>query len=205
LLVPTAPDGEKLLMVAIEMVMCLLALLYAFPIIPSCILENVVDTSEESQWFSVTTTTALRAALETLLKTSEVLEYSLPDGFDHAKLDLRVFEKPSFLSETFDLQLKHPEVPTTCRQMYDAVCSVYVAIRDVNITTRDELYELYRRFQLLPMAFALPGMGRLEPENRTALVRFCAELMTQWVQPYFAKHAHFYVPSETVPPACSVY
>ena len=91
--IATPPDGEKLLMVAIEMIMCLLALLYAFPIIPSCIIDNFVDQTEVSQWFSVTSTTAMRAALETLLKTSEVLEFSLPFDRDTERVQLKMFEE----------------------------------------------------------------------------------------------------------------
>jgi hypothetical protein len=63
---------------------------------------------------------------------------------------------PDSLSQLFDLQLNHPQVPVTCRQMYDVICSLYRAIKTVNVTNRQDLYELYRRFQLIPNTYSLP-------------------------------------------------
>ena len=65
------------------------------------------------------------------------------------------------------------------------------------MTTRDELWTLYRRYQLIPMEYQLPLMSRIDPESRSALVRFCSELMVQWMQPYFAMHSRFYMPQLT--------
>ena len=125
---PDAVDGRKLWMVAMECIMTLFALLYAFPHIPGTLLEEG-ETEEGNAWFNVTSTEALRAALEGLLKTSEVLEYSLPYNRSMKDVGKEVFtaqashdgesvHDPHRLSKTFQLQLNDSDVPATCRQMY---------------------------------------------------------------------------------------
>lgn len=56
------------------------------------------------------------------------------------------------------------------------------------VTTRDDLLTLYRRYQMLPIGYQVPGTVRVEAENRSDLLRFCSELAVEWLQPYFAKH-----------------
>ena len=80
---PDPVDGEKIWMVATECIMTLFALLYAFPHIPGALLEDVFaedGEQEDEAWFSVKSTSAMRAAMESILKTSEVLSYSVPTG-----------------------------------------------------------------------------------------------------------------------------
>ena len=89
-------DGRRILMVSTELAMTLFALLYAFPHIPSAIMHDVPlpgDTTDASAtaesdenpdqkdakddadapWFSVTSTAAMRSAMEAILKTSQTL------------------------------------------------------------------------------------------------------------------------------------
>jgi hypothetical protein len=195
--VPDRVDGKNIWMVATECVMTLFALLYAFPHIPSALLDDVYETEDvtESQWFSVRSTAAMRATMEAILKTSEVLLYSLPDTKTMDNVTKEIVADVYRLSDTFDLQLEDRNVPATCRQMYDYIVAVYKAIGNVEITTREELWSLYQRYQLIPAGYQLPGLARVEVANRSSLIRFCSELTVQWMQPYFSQHPLFYMPA----------
>lgn len=70
------PDGERLLMVAMELVMALFGLLYAFPHVPSRLLESK---SGPTTWFSVASHDALRSSLLMQLKNSPVMNACLKD------------------------------------------------------------------------------------------------------------------------------
>lgn len=216
---PDPVDGEKIWMVATECIMTLYALLYAFPHIPGALLEDVfVDEGEapDEAWFSVMSTSAMRAAMESILKTSEVLLYSLSPNKTLDKLTKEIVSKDvsnntktslpvadvDQISEFFDLHLNDPMVPGTCRQMYDSIAAVYRTLNNMDITTREDLRELYMRYQLLPTGYQLPGLSRVEMENRSALVRFCSELAVQWMQPYFSKHPVFYMPELAAAAVC---
>ena len=168
-------------------------MLYAFPHIPSTLLPDAED-EEEAQWFSVTSTAAMRAAMEAILKTSDVLEVCLSGERDLDAITKETMTTTDGISGAFDLHLDDPKVPSTCRQMFDYIAAVYKALNQVDITTREELWALYQRYQLIPVGFQLPGLARVETENRSSLIRFCSELMVQWMQPYFATHPHFYMP-----------
>ena len=69
-------DGNKIFMVGMELVTTLFALLYAFPHIPTSIVDNVGRRTEFA-WRNITSTETLRSALLNLLQTSDVLEASL--------------------------------------------------------------------------------------------------------------------------------
>lgn len=132
---PAGADGKKIWMVGTECIMTLFALLYAFPHIPGALLEDVYEEegseAADSQWFSVTSTAAMRAAMEAILKTSEVLRYSLAAGKTMDDVTKEVVSDVDALSRTFDLHLDDPHVPladavrsqwprfATCRQMFD--------------------------------------------------------------------------------------
>jgi hypothetical protein len=194
---PDQIDGKKIWMVATECIMTFFALLYAFPHIPGALLDDVYETEDagESQWFSVTSTAALRAAMEAILQTSEVLLYSLADGKTMTDVTKDVVSDINQLSDMFGLQLNERGVPATCRQMFDYIVAVYTALNNTDITTREELWALYQRYQLIPVGYQLPGLARMEVENRSALIRFCSELAVQWMQPYFSQHPVFYMPT----------
>ena len=106
-----APDGEKIWMVATECVMTLYALLFAFPNVPSALLDDVYSTSAKdedgpsgSQWFIVKSVGSLLAVVEGMLKSSEVLEYSLPMFKSVNDTAKGVFMDMDALSNTFQLQ-----------------------------------------------------------------------------------------------------
>ena len=178
--------------------MTLYALLYAFPTVPSALLDDVYSVSDEdaggAQWFNVSSIGSLLSVTEGMLRTSEVLEYSLPPTTSAEKISKSVFMEMDSLSDFFQLQLNHADVPSTCRDMYRCITAAYRALMASRITTRDELWTLLRRYQLIPLEYQLPGLERVDAGNRSALLQFCSELMVQWMQPYFAKHPLFYMP-----------
>lgn len=213
---PPPPDGPKLLAVATELAMTLYALLYAFPHIPTSLVEDVVDAAGASndiahgevQWFSVRSTAALRAAMEALLRTSEVLELCLRPGLTVKAITREAVGDVARLSDVFDLQLYDAgaEIPATCRQMFEVLAATYHAIGNVEITTREELWALLQRYQVIPVGYQLPGTVRVESENRSELLRFCSELAVDWTQPYFARHVPFYLgPEKAAAPGCKAY
>jgi hypothetical protein len=196
---PQRTDGAKLFAVATELVMTLYALLYAYPHIPTSLVDDV-DTSGdiadgEVQWYSVRTPAALRAAMEALLRTSQVLEVSLRPGLTVAAITGDAVADAEGLSDIFDLQLyAADDIPATCRQLYESLAVAYRAVVTLNVNTREDLWALLQRYQLIPIGYQLPGTVRVESENRSDLLRFCSELAVDYLQPYFAKHEAFYHP-----------
>ena len=93
--------------------------------------EEDGEEAADSQWFSVTSTAAMRAAMEAILKTSEVLQCSLAADKTMDDVTKEVVSDVNALSRTFDLHLDDPHVPAvaavvaqrpcvaTCRQMFD--------------------------------------------------------------------------------------
>ena len=203
---PEKVNGNKIWMVATECVMTLFALLYAFPHIPSCLLDDVykdeTEEAEDPQWYSVTSTAAMRAAMESILKTSEVLETSLTPGRTVDGITKDAVSSVGTLSSLFDLRVDDPDVPSTCRQMLQNIVAVYAALNQTEITTREELFALYKRYQLISSNYQLAGLSRVAAGDQSSLVRFCTELMVQWMQPYFSKHPRFYMPNSTSAVAC---
>ena len=195
---PDPINGHRIWMVATECVMTLFALLYAFPHIPSSLLDDAGgEDAADAQWFSVTSTEALRAAMESILKTSDVLENSLGPGKTLGDLTKEAVSNTDLCSKLFNLHLDDSDVPTTCRQMFDSIAAVYDALNRSDITTREGLWTLYRRYQMIPSTYQLPGLARIQTGNRSSLVQFCSELMVQWMQPYFSRHPRFYMPDST--------
>lgn len=192
--------------------MTLFALLYAFPHIPTAIMDDIpvgdgstkdAGDDADAPWFSVTSTTALRAALEAILKTSQTLEVSLNHTATLNDITKEAVADPENLSRLFDLRLYEDRVPSAARTMVESLCAVYAALLNSIITTREELWSLYRRYQLIAPEFHLPGMSRVEASNRSALVRFCSELTVAWMQPFFAQNAAFYFPAEIAAIGCT--
>ena len=196
---PPPLDGRKALMVGMELMMSLYAILYAFPHIPSSLLDDPND-DVVPQWFSVTSTAAMRAALEAVLRTSNVLTASLRKGATPEDIKGVNLADPFALSDLFGLQIL--ELPITSRQMFECIAAVYRAVYTIDVTTREELWTLYRRYQVIPSGYQLPGLARVNAQDRPALLRFCSELMVDWVQPYFSKHPAFYLPVEAGATVC---
>jgi hypothetical protein len=193
-----APDGNRIFMVALELVTILYAMLYAFPHIPTGVVDNI-GYRKAFTWFNVTSTAAMHEALENLLRTSDVLEVSRAPGATMDDVTAAAVADPRALSRLFGLRLYERGVagaaPATSRQMIEAICAVYRALTVMDIGTRDDLYGLYRLYQVLPTSgYALPGVVRLGNIDRSALVEFCSGLAVAWIQPYFSKDAAFYLP-----------
>lgn len=195
---PESANGERLLMIGMELMMTLYALLYAFPHIPSTLLEESdldldphVDEAgrqadptggaggdeeeeappppPEKQWFSVTSTEAMRAALDALLQTSEVLESSLPPGRNTSNLTRTVVADARRLSDFLGLRLYDDGVPATCRQMYESIAAIYDALNRIDVTTREELWTLYQRYQIISMDYQLPGLERTDAKHTSGI------------------------------------
>lgn len=193
----TADDGsgERHLMVAMELLMSLYALLYAFPHVPSSVLEE--EGGAQTQWLSVTSVGGLRGALQTMLQSSEILIATLPPGMTADDITVDVASSAPALSRLFDLRLYDRTaavpVPATCRQMFETIAAVYRNIASVSLTSREELHGMMRRCMVLPSAHRLPNLDSAIEEER-ALLRFCANLAVAWLQPYFARDSNFYLP-----------
>lgn len=201
---PASPDGERILMVAMELVMALLCCLYAYPHIPSRILD---DGGGTTVWFSVSSIQAFRLALLNLLHESSVIQVCL--GVT-SKADVVSILTWNILCSIDDLNrvmqwnLYKDDVPTSCQQMFETIVSVYRAIDmtldpacfianhkpALDIPTREFLLRVYQRYLLIRTNYHLPH----NRSEHSGLLRFCSELMVEWMQPYFASCPLFLYP-----------
>lgn len=189
-------DGERALVVALEITMTLFCVLYAYPHIPSRLLDSKATTS----WFSVASPRALRAAILHLLRQSPVVHACcLPLGsFDSVAFD--DLGDPQRLDRVFGLRLQAHNVPTVCRQMFESLAAVLRGIGALTeVGTREDLQRLYRKYQLLPTNLSTAQQQQqkqawLDRSNRAGLLRFCSEQAVQWLQPYFGAHPRFFQP-----------
>lgn len=212
---PRDVEQQKYLMVAMELIMVLLSLLYAFPHVPATLLDDDADDDDYDErapaagegamtWFNVSSTGALRSAVDALLHTSDVLEVSMRPGLSVEDVTRDTIADPLKLSDAFGLRLYQDDrVPATCRQMYEGIAATYKALNESDVATRTDLWTLYQRYQLIPVGYQLPGMVRVEKPNRSALLRFCSELAVDWLQPYVAQKPGFYVPDASGAIACT--
>ena len=107
------------------------------------------------------------------------------------------------LSDVFGLGLYGDNgTPVTCRQMFEGIATVFGGFQTTDVTTRDALLHLYRRYQLIPAGYRVPGMVRVEKPNRPSLLRFCSEMAVVWLQPYFAQKPEFYAPDVAAATGC---
>lgn len=181
-------DGNRLLMVAQELMMALFSLLYAYPHIPS----RIIDDRRSTTWFSIGSKEALRLGITNLLQTSPVIAASLAPGVALTDITWRTACDPDELDAKLLLQLYHDDVPMACQQMYHAIAAVYTAVtNNRDIPTRESMQFLLQQYQVLPTNFKLPS----DRSDRTGLLRFCSEQTVAWVQPYFACHPLFFDPT----------
>ena len=190
-------DGNKILMVCQELVIVLFCILYAYPIVPS----RIVDDRASSSWYLVGSTANLRDAITKLMQSSEVLRASLAPGFGLEKLTYTAVCDLRTLNEMLDLRLGEEGLPVACRQMMSALQAVYrrVTSESDNLTTREGMQVLFQRLQLLGPTFKLPA----DRADRSGLLRFCNEQTVEWLQPYFATDPLFFNPLGMTA-ACSV-
>lgn len=184
-------DGNRILMVAMEMIMSLFAVLFAFPHVPSRIIDGKME--NVTAWYAVTTHSELCAALLELLNNSPVISLCArrpPLGaVDICDIDA--------LSDQLDLFLSAEGVPITCRQMYSNICAVFSAIfvPRIDMTgvtlTRDWLAHLFAGQGLLRASLSSAGHKGVD---RSGLMGFCSEQTVAWLQPYFASHPRFFHP-----------
>jgi hypothetical protein len=176
----TEPDGERLLMVAMELVMVLFCCLYAYPHVPS----RILDEGRSTVWFSIGSLDAFRSAIVNLLRQSKVIQICMAEvGASTESLSFSNLCTVDDLDKQFRLRVYDEAVPTACQQMFENIVAVFRAIDSVpDIPTREFLQRLYQRFQLMRSNFHLPS----DRSDRSGLLRFCSELTVEWMQPYFA-------------------
>ena len=184
----TPADGNRLLVVAQELVMTLFCVLYAFPHVPS----RILDANQTTVWYSIGSMDALRSAITNLLQTSPVIQAAVGPGKAVSNVTYRTACDPDLLNDQLNLTLHHHNVPVTCRQMYRLIAAMYTVLTSPDdITTREHMQQLFQRMQFLSPAFRLPT----DRSDRTGLLRFCSQCTTEWMQPYFASHPLFFYPS----------
>lgn len=186
-------DGDRLLMVAMELVMCLFGLLFAFPHVPSRLIDN---TKGETTWFSVVTIRALQMALLNMVRSSPVIQTCLAEQNRPLKsLTMDTLSRPGDLDEALGLNLYHDDTPITCQQMYHGVCSIYESIQSPRFDmegvtiTREWLAKLFADQNLMS-----PAATGKQGQDHSALISFCAERTVAWMQPYFASNPLFFHP-----------
>lgn len=192
-LVQARPDGNRIFMVVFELATLLYALVFAYPHIPTTLIDET-GRQREFNWTSVLDNVGLRDAIRGLLRTSDTLEACRATGGAADAVDeLAAVCDPHALSALYRLNLSSDEVPLTTRQMVEAVCRVYQKLTELELSTREELIALLRHHQFVPNATRLRPN---EKNSRThaALLTFCTELAVDWMQPFFARNARFYIP-----------
>lgn len=188
-------DGHKLLMVAIEMLMALFALLYAFPHIPTQLLGN--DPEEEITWTPVNTHKELVEAVLGILKNSPVLRICARlNTQDVENLQADTVSDMARLDGLLGLFLMVDDIPVTCQQMYHCLCAAYRSILFPRLdfgdgaVTRDWVAHLLESNGLIGAA----SVGTARNRDQSGLLPFCSTRMVAWLQPYFASSPMFYYP-----------
>lgn len=198
-------DGDRLLMVAMELVMNLFALLYAFPHVPSRLLDSSAVTeagtanapSANNAWFSVASHSALKLSLLNIARTSPVFRSCMAElGYSpDTDLTVEALCQPGRLDELLGLNLYVDEVPISCQQMYHSICAAYKSLvfptfdmEGVTIT-REWLARLFEDHGLTGAA----AVGR-KGMDRNGLLSFCSVRTVAWLQPYFASSPLFFHP-----------
>jgi len=201
-------DGNRLLMVAMEMVIALFVLLYNFPHVPTRILKD--EGENEMVWSSLSTHASLQVALLRLLQTSPVFAGCLAlQGRTPETLTAKELCDPRQLDAALGLALYANDVPVTCQQMYYHLCGVYAAILFPSYTVGNELManqtwlsSLYLQQGVMEHG-AVQGGATAALRQRSAVVtaddqedllRFGTTHAVAWLQPYFASHPFFFHP-----------
>lgn len=213
-------DGTTHLLVAMDLLSAVYALLFAWPFVPDRVVD--ADDHEPVGWVHADTPATMQAALQELLRNSDVLGVSLSRGHTVEDITLAAAVDACVVSWLFGLHLYDPTagVPVVCRQLFEHIAAVYRALRTGDpesaadkIVSREALIKVLRRYQILPYDYPLPGLVRTEDagaaqqqeqpgaDHHSALVRFCSERAVSCVQGYFAAAPAFFLPRE-VAAAC---
>lgn len=195
------PELQKAFVVALELLMPLYALVYAFPFVPDRILEDPSRVNEDgdattamvsSDWFVVEDIATFHEAVANLLCTSRVLLFSLHPDLDVSELNGNSMTSMRHISSIFDLNLSHPSVPGTCRQMYQLLAATYNALMNLTgIVSRQDLYQLYQYYGMVDGMKPVPVR---KDTTVSAMVQQCSEQAFRWLQPYFSVHPEKYWP-----------
>ena len=191
-------DGHKLLMVAIEMLMTLFALLYAFPHVPTQLLPDDAD-AEEIVWTPVNTHKELVDAVIGILRRSPVIRLCARlNGRDAESLQTVNLGNIAQLDDALGLYLLADSMPVTCQQMYHCLCAAYRGLLFPRMdfgdgaVTRDWLAHLLESNGLIGAA----SIGTARNRDQSGLLPFCSTRMVSWLQPYFASNPMFYYPEQ---------
>lgn len=194
-LVLARPDGNRIFMVVFELSTLLFALVFAFPHIPTAVVDET-GRRNEFKWTSVADSEGLRNAIRDLLRTSDILEACR--GATAIGDELEAVCDHRTLSTFYHLNLLAEEVPLTTRQMVEAVCRVYQKLATLELRTREEVIALLRHHQFIQNNTRLRPGANIN-RSQSALLTFCMELSVEWIQPFFARNVRFYIPPGLVP------
>jgi hypothetical protein len=195
----TEPDLQRAFVVALELLMPLYAMVYAFPFVPDRILEDPDRVIEEgaaavvsSDWIVVEDIPMFHEAIANLLCTSRVLLLMLRPDLDVSHLRGERMTSIREISYTFELNLMHHSIPGTCRQMYQSLAATYNAVMKLTGTvTRQDLNHLYQYYGILDRIQPAPTR---RDATVSAMVQQCSEQAFRWLQPYFSVHPEKYWP-----------
>ena len=194
-------EGERILMVSMELLMSLFALLYAFPHVPSRLIEPLDDEDDRggTYWKAVTDHASLRDAAMRLLHVSPVLRVCLPRGHALA-VDLTpdVLGDADRLDECLGLGLYADGVPVAAQQMVHAICGVYASLFQPPLDPsaaalgRDWVLALLTHHGILAPGVVVSPKAQAD---QSGLLAFGSHHTVAWLQPYFASDPLFYHPS----------
>ena len=186
----TDPDFQQMFVVAMELLMSLYAIAYAYPFVPDRITEDPTQVVKDdnttiivSSWFVVETTDQLHQAIANLLSSSTVLMWALQRKYNIVDINGYNMSSMQRISELFNLDLYNKQVPGVCRQMFQLIASTYNTVMQLTGTvTRQDLLNVYEYFGISR------GTRVQDRTNATAsdMIRQSSRLAFQWLQPYFS-------------------
>jgi hypothetical protein len=148
------PDFQKMFVVAMELLMSLYAIAYAYPFFPDRITEDPTQRVQDdkttiivSDWFVVETTDQLHEAIANLLSSSTVLLFALQLQYGIDDMNGDNMSSMRSISELFGLDIYHNQVPAVCRHMFQIIASTYNTVMKLTgSVTRQDLLNVYQYF-----------------------------------------------------------
>lgn len=193
------PDFQKMFVVAMELLMSLYAIAYAYPFVPDRITEDPTQTVQDdnntiivSDWFVVETTDQLHQAIANLLSSSTVLLSVLQLKYNITDINGTNMSSMRGISDLFNLDIYNEQVSGVCRQMFQMIAVTYNAVMQLTgKVTREDLLNVYQYFGIST------GTRVQDRTKATAsdMIHQSSLQAFQWLQPYFSSSpAKFWPP-----------
>lgn len=196
------PDFQKIFVVALELLMRLYAIEYAYPFIPDRILDDPNRVQNDNQtkvitsdWYVVENTDQLHKAIANLLSTSHVFLFLLDQQYNLEDLNGYNVSSVQGISNLFDLDIYNERVPGSCRQMIQTLALTYnTVMRLQGQVTRKDLDQIYEYYGLV-INSKFKGSNQ---STVSEMVQKSSTLAFLWLQPYFASQpGKFWPPLQT--------